>query len=292
MAKILVTGGDGALGRTLAERVLRKPLDLSPSFPGPAEIVRLSRKELDCTQYNDVKRAVDRHRPDVVLYAAGCTDLALCEGNRWDAYLVNRDGADHAARSCADVGAVMVYFGTDLVFDGNRGMPYREEDPPCPSGTYADTKLAGELTVMRHVTEYLVIRTGWLFGPHHPSPVASLLDRLRTDDTVFACDRPVRQPTYVEDFLDALFRLLALGKSGTYHVAPSAAATEIDVAYEIARRIRPGAQVEPIANPGGRGHHLLPPYSVLDCSKLEAEGIKLPDWREALGRYLATVANA
>lgn len=287
MAKILVLGGGGALGRTLAERARRGRIRLEPAIPGPVEVVTFARAELNVTAFADVDRALQQHRPDAVLYAAGVSDLNVCEWNKWEAYLVNRDGAAQAARACARVGAAMVYFSTDLLFDGARRAPYREEDPPTPVNVFADTKLAGELAVMSHLPRYLVVRTGWLYGAYHRSYVSAAMERLRGDDLLFGSEYAIRQPTWSEDLLDGVFALLAAGRTGTYHVASQGMASELDVAKKLVELLRPSASAEALEMTSGRS--LLSPFSVLDCAKAVADGAALPKWDASLEKFVRTI---
>ena len=180
----------------------------------------------------------------------------------------------------------MVYLSTDLVFDGLRETPYREEDPPNPSNNFAEMKLAGELRVMTHLTRHLIVRTGWLYGPSHRTIVDEVLARADGREPVTASDSAMRQPIYVEDFLDGLLRLLALGKTGTYHLAPAEGAYEFDVAEEVALSL--GANLEVIPSRSSVAG-LVPPYTVLDCLKAAEEGVVLPPWRQSLGKFLARI---
>ncbi|MBI2899519.1 MAG: NAD(P)-dependent oxidoreductase [Planctomycetes bacterium] len=287
MAKILVLGAGGGVGRTFAERARQGRIDLAPAFPGAIELLGLPHSELDVTVFAEVERVVFRERPAVVVYAAGFSDLNACEWDKWQAYLVNRDAAGQAARACAKAGAVFVYFGTDLLFDGARRTPYREEDPPTPVNVYADTKLAGELDVMTHAERYLIVRTGWLYGAHFRGPVASLMDRLRSEDFVFGTENAVRQPTWADELIDATCALLAKGKTGTWHLAAQGGATELDVARRVAALLRPSASAQPLSATTTRD--LLSPYSVLDCSKAADEGVALPKWEESLERYVRSI---
>jgi len=287
MAKILVLGGGGPLGRTLAERAREGRIRVEPAFPGPIEVVSLSRGQLNVSSYADVDRALQGHRPEVVVYAAGLTDVNVCEWNKWEAYLINRDGADQAARSCARVGAAMVYFSTDLLFDGVRRLPYREEDPPSPVNIFADTKLAGELAVMTHLPRHLILRTGWLYGAHYRGFVSAVMERLRAEDFVFGGRQSLRQPTWCEDLLEAMEALLSRSQTGTFHVAPQGEASEFDVAKKLVSLLRPTATVEALEMSSARS--LLSPYSVLDCSKAKQAGVAIPKWEDSLERYVRSL---
>ena len=277
--KALVLGAAGGLGRAFVERLR-----------GRCETVALGHLELDVTRRNDVFDAVREHKADLVIDAAGVSDVDLCETDRWQAYLTNRDGAKHLAMAVAQVGGLLVYVSSDLVFDGSKQTPYREEDPPNPLSIYGDTKLAAELAVMSHAPSHLVVRTGWLFGPFGRNYVTDLLAWRATQELVLGFDDQRSQPTYQHDFVDAVLELVKRDRTGLWHVASEGDATQYEVAQAAYEMLKvEGVDVKPLRR--GQGGHtaLRPRYSVLDCSKLYGAGIQVRPWKAGLRAYLASV---
>lgn len=279
--KALVVGAAGGLGRAFCDRL-----------QGRYETVALGRLELDVTRRNDVFEAVRAARPDLIVDAAGFADIDACEVDRWQAYLVNRDGAKHLAMAAAETGALLVYPSSDLIFDGSRQTPYREEDPPNPLSIYGDTKLAAELAVMSHTAKHLVIRTGWLFGPCGRSYVTDLLAWRTTKEVVLGGEDHRSQPTYQLDYVDAVLELVKRGKTGVWHVAAEGDTTQYDVAQETYAILRvKRVEVKALRRGGGGRNALRPRYSVLDGSKLFAAGIRMRPWQEGLRAFLSTAAK-
>jgi len=279
--KALVAGAAGGLGRAFIERLR-----------GHCEIVALGHLELDVTRRNDVFDAIREHKPDLVINAASVSDVDSCEIDRWQAYLTNRDGAKHLAMACAEVGGLLVYPSSDLIFDGSKQTPYREEDPPNPLSIYGDTKLAGELAVMSHAPKHLVVRTGWLFGAYGRSYVTDLLAWRGTEEVVLGSDDQRSQPTYQLDFVDAVLELVKKGRTGVWHTASEGDATQYEVAqaaYEILKVKR--VEVKPLRRGTGGRSALRPRYSVLDCSKLYGAGIQVRSWKAGLRAFLASAAG-
>lgn len=274
--RVLIAGADGALGRVLAA-----------ALGGAYEVVALGRRALDITRRHVVDERVKEIRPSVIIDAAGFTDIDACEYDKWQAYLVNRDGAEHLARAAGATGALLVYPSTDLVFDGTRSVAYREEDPPNPLSVYGDTKLAGELAVMSHAPRHLIVRTGWLFGPYGWSYVNDLLSWVATEEIVFGYDDQVSQPTFQQDLAGAIVELLKQDRTGLWHVASAGAATHYDVARECyaSMGVR-SLQVKPIGRTSSPRAALRPRFSVLDCRKLEAVGLRIRPWQAALRDHL------
>ncbi len=279
--RVLVVGAQGGLGQAFLERLA-----------GAFDTVSLSHDDLDISRRNDVRSRVLDAKPDVVVDAAGFANIDACEIDKWKAYLTNRDGAEHLARAAAEAGAVLIFPSTDLVFDGARQAPYREEDSPNPLQIYGDTKLAGELAIMSHAPRHLILRTGWLYGAHGRSFLNEALERRDKDGLVLAYDDQCSQPTLQQDFVDAAIELARRGQTGVWHVASQGEATPYTFAVEVFRALGDrGVQVAAIRR--GTGGHLAlrPRYSVLDGSKLAAEGIRMRPWKESLRSFLPSLAR-
>ena len=278
MVKLLVAGADGGLGKAVVARA-------GDTF----EVVALGHRALDVSRRNDVFDRVREIRPDVIFDAAGVNDIDTCEYDRWRAFLVNRDGAEHLSRAGSEIGALMVYPSCDLIFDGTREKPYREEDPPNPLSVYADTRLAGELAIMSHAPDHLILRTGWLFGPFGENIVTEFIRMRETESMVFGFEDQKSQPTSQLEFIDAALALIRQKHTGIWHVASQGAATQLEVlklTYDVLKEKK--VKVKPARRAAGGRTALRPRYSALDCGKLEGvAGIRLRPWKDALREYVA-----
>lgn len=279
MGKTLLVGADGGLGKAFLARL-------------PAgSTTALGRNDLDVSRRNDVFDRVREAKPDVVISTAAYTDVDGCEVDRWRAYLVNRDGAEHVSRAAAEIGALLVYPSCDLVFDGARTAPYREEDSPNPLSIYGDTKLGAELSVMKHAPRHLIVRSGPLFGAGGRGLFAELVQQRDEGETrCGAVEEGRHQPTYRADFVDAVLELIQRGSTGLWHVAPAETATPHEFAME-AWRLLGGdpAQVVPLRRSAVSSTALRPRYSVLDVSKLAGLGIRMRGWKDALKAAVAAL---
>jgi dTDP-4-dehydrorhamnose reductase len=280
MVKAVVVGAGGGLGRVLMARLPR-------SF----ETVGLTHRELDISRRNDVVARITEHKPDVIFNAAGFTDVDACESDRWQAYLVNRDGAKHLSQAAADAGALLVVPSSDLIFDGAKTTPYREEDSPNPLSIFGDTKLGAELAAMSQAPRHLIVRTGWMFGPGGRSYLTELLEKRETEEVIFGFDDQRCQPTYQLDFVDAVVELVKQNQTGVWHVASAGEASHYEFAKVVFETLGldPGV-VKPLRRGAGARSALRPRFSVLDCAKLQAAGLRMRPWIEALREHLSTLA--
>jgi dTDP-4-dehydrorhamnose reductase len=252
---VVVTGAGGQLGAALLE-----------SFPGARG---LARADWDVTlpppPLGDV---------DLVLHAAAWTDVDGAEADPQTAAAVNVGGTQHAA----ELGAPLVYFSTDYVFDGSKREPYTESDAPSPLSAYGRTKLHGEAAAGE---EAWIVRSSWLFGWTGHNFVRSMLRLGREQDEVAVVDDQRGCPTYVGHLAGAVRELVDAGlPRGRWHLAGGGDCTWAELAEAIfaeaglACRVR-RITTEELARPAPR-----PAYSVL---RSEREGAPvLPHWRDGL----------
>jgi dTDP-4-dehydrorhamnose reductase len=254
--RILVTGAGGQLGAALSE-----------AFP---EADARTRAELDVA-----KPITLGYTPELVLHAAAWTDVDGAEADEAGAMRVNVEGT----RNVASLGAPLVYYSTDYVFDGAMREPYVESDEPAPLGAYGRSKLLGE----REVRDGWIVRSSWLFGWTGHNFVRTML-RLgaeRDEVRVVADQRGV--PTYVGHLATATRQLLAL-PGGVWHVAAEGEATWAEFAAAIFAEAGLDCRVVPISTEELGRPAPRPAYSVL---RSEREGApKLPHWREGLRECL------
>lgn len=263
--RILVTGGRGQLGRSLAAR---------------AEVTAVDVDAVDITDADAVARAVAGY--DVVINGAAYTNVDRAETDRDRAYGVNRDGAANLARAC---GARLLHVSTNYVFDGAAG-PYREDDAVHPLNVYGASKADGERAV--HDAGGTVVRTSWLFGEGGPSFVHSIL--------ALASERPELRivadqhgcPTYAGDLADALLALARhRDRAPTYHYCNDGATTWHGFAEAIVAEAHLPVAVVPIATTDYATPARRPANGVLDTSRIRALGIVPPSWRAGLARVVA-----
>jgi dTDP-4-dehydrorhamnose reductase len=225
-------------------------------------------------EFFDVTTSTLDYKPELVLHAAAWTDVDGAEKREHVAKTVNVRGT----RNVVELGAPVVYFSTDYVFDGLKREPYVESDTPNPLSAYGRTKLAGE----REVREGWIVRSSWLFGWTGNNFVRTMLELGRERDEVGVVADQVGSPTYVGHLAEATRELLSL-PGGIWHVAAEGECSWAEFARAIFEEAGLECRVittEELGRPAPR-----PAYSVL---RSEREGApRLPHWREGLRACLA-----
>ncbi len=274
--RVLVTGAAGQLGSTVVAR-----------FSGRADVVPLTRQQLDIADERAVRDAVAAARPDVVINCAAYNDVDGAEDSAEQALAANAMGVLVLASTAADAGAILVHYSTDFVFDGQTSQAYIETDVPRPLSTYGASKLLGEWFAAETTSAY-VLRVESLFGGHPAkSSVDTILAAIRSDRPVRVFSNRTVTPSYVDDVADATERLLAARLPfGIYHCVNSGVTTWLGVAQEAKRLLNRPAEIVPVGVDEVRFRAARPQYCALSNQKLIAAGIVMPTWQDALARHV------
>jgi len=286
---VLVFGGNGQLGRALAEA----------NAPAGWRVVCLSRAAADIANADQVARAIAAHAPAAVVNAAAYTAVDKAESERDAAFRINELGAGIVARAASDAHAAVIHLSTDYVFDGQASRPWREDDPIAPLGVYGASKAAGEDAVRDAARRHVILRASWLFGIDGNNFVKTMLRLGAERPALKIVADQVGRPTSAHDLADAILAIavkLSGGVStaklyGTFHFANAGAVSWHEFAREIfaqsARRSGPSPQLAAIPTSDYPTPAQRPAYSVLDCDKLAGlYGIEPRPWQPALSDVL------
>ena len=298
--KIFVTGVAGQLGHDVMNELASRGhegigSDLLPQYAGIADgsaVTRAPYVPLDITDGEAVSRVLSEVKPDAVIHCAAWTavDLAEDEDKRDKVRAINADGTRHIAQACRTLGCKLMYISTDYVFDGQGETPWQ---PDCtdyaPLNVYGQTKLEGELAVRELVERFFIVRIAWVFGLSGKNFIRTMLRLGETHASVrVVCDQ-IGTPTYTLDLARLLVNMIETEKYGVYHATNGGGYISwADFAQEIFRQAGMATQVVPVTTAEyGLSKAARPFNSRLDKTKLVESGFApLPDWQDALGRYL------
>jgi dTDP-4-dehydrorhamnose reductase len=287
----VVTGSNGQLGRALVRGLGRAS--------GCEVVAAVDIDDVDVADPVQLRRFFDGlpAAPDVVVNAAAFTQVDRCEREPELAERGNATAPGLLAALCREAGVRLVHVSTDYVFAGDADRPYTEADVPAPRSAYGRTKLEGERRVLAACDAFLVVRTSWVFGDGR-NFIAAILAQARerrrgtASGPLRVVDDQRGRPTYAVDLAEAILGLVERGARGVYHVANQGVASW----WDLARAALDEAGYDDLAIERIRTADLKvdaprPAWSVLDCAKAEALGVRLRSWREALRSYLASEAS-
>lgn len=309
--KVFVTGANGQLGYDVVHELLRRGYDVVGSDIQPeCTDLEATCKEsgdrcsdnedggtfayvpLNICSTDDARRAILEAQPDAVVHCAAWTavDAAEDPDAQEMVYRVNVVGTRNIAEICRELGCKMLYISTDYVFNGQGDIPWSAD---CgvfnPQNVYGRTKLEGELAVSELLDKFFIVRIAWVFGIHGGNFVKTMLRLGKTHEELRVVNDQIGTPTYTFDLARLLVDMLETDKYGYYHATNEGGYISwYDFACEIFRQVGYTTRVIPVSTEEYGVSKAVRPYnSRLDKSKLLENGFEpLPEWRDALRRYL------
>jgi dTDP-4-dehydrorhamnose reductase len=275
--RILLTGATGQVGwelrRTLA------PL---------GEVKFFDRFGLDLADTPPLVATVRALQPAVIVNAAAYTAVDKAESERDLAFAINATAPRVLAEEAKRIGALLVHYSTDYVFDGEKASPYVEDDPTHPLSVYGASKLAGEQAIARSGCRHLTLRTSWVYGPRGRNFYLTMLRLAKERPELKFVDDQVGAPTSSLEIARATAALLAKGAQGLYHMSAAGETTWCGFARAILKRAGLATPVAAIRTEDYPTPAKRPRNSRLDCSKLRREtGVALSGWEAALDEVAA-----
>jgi len=289
LSKIMLIGRNGQIGWEL-QRTLA-PL---------AEVIALDQQQLDLYNPNQIREWVREIKPSLIINAAAYTAVDRAEEEPDKAMAVNGVAPGILAEEAKRIGAVIVHYSTDYVFDGTKTIPYTEQDEPNPLNAYGKTKLAGERALQALEVPHIILRTSWIYGMRGKNFLLTILKLLESKrEEIRIVDDQIGAPTWCRIIAEATAQIilkdsaLIREKSGIYHLSAGGQTSWCGFAGEIMKYPshinHHTSHLHPIPSSDYPTPARRPAYSVLSNDKLkEIFGIMLPDWKHELELALET----
>lgn len=288
MTTILLTGKTGQVG-----------WELQRALNGHGDVIALDSREMDLADADSIRRTVQALRPAIIINPAAYTAVDKAESEPKLALAVNGIAPGILAEEARKLGAVLLHYSTDYVFDGSKPSAYTEDDLPDPKNVYGRTKLAGEQAIRASGCKHLILRTSWVYGVHGGNFMKTILRLAKERDELRIVADQFGAPTWARDLAKATSLVLLAWQmsnwddelAGTYHLTASGRTHWHEYTEEIVRLARlhdpilatKALAVQPIATQEYPTPAKRPANSSLDCGRFaETFGIRLPDWRESL----------
>lgn len=278
--KIIVTGVKGQLGYDVIKEL---------NVRGYKDILGIDIDDLDITNSKAVDSFMSLHKPNTIIHCAAYTAVDKAEDNEDVCMNVNVNGTKILVDQARKLDAKFVYISTDYVFDGNKQGMYEIDDQPNPQSIYGESKYLGELETQKH-DKHFIVRISWVFGKNGQNFVKTMLRLGNEKPLLKVVNDQIGSPTYTHDLSRLLVDLIESDIFGTYHATNEGYCTWYEFTKEIFRLTGINTPVDPILTSDYPTKAKRPMNSLLSKENLDKEGFnRLPNWRDALKRYLIEI---
>jgi dTDP-4-dehydrorhamnose reductase len=289
-SKILVTGGNGQLGKELRE---------FSSLHTGLEFVFLSREELPIHQFELVRNYFNTLKPAYCINCAAYTAVDKAESEKELAFLINGEAVGVLAAVCKEHNTKFVHISTDYVFNGKTAVPYKESFPTDPINVYGASKLEGEVQAMQLNPDSIIIRTSWLYSSLGKNFVKTMVQLMSEKDQIKVVKDQLGSPTNAADLAETIFNIIGLchlqiydWNPGIYNFSNEGIVSWYDFAKAIKEITNSPCDVKPISTAEYPTLAKRPAYSVLDKTKIQRTfGVKLKKWKDSLRTCISNMQN-
>ena len=278
--RILLLGKNGQVGWELQRTLL--PI---------GEVIAFGSNEVNLADFKAIIRIIKETKPNFIVNAAAYTDVDRAEEEPELAMVINSDAVGVIAETAKTIGAALIHYSTDYIFDGKKNTPYTEEDEPNPINVYGKTKAAGEKVIRQVGVPFFIFRTSWVYGLRGKNFLLTIMRLAREREKLFIVNDQFGSPTWSRMIAETTSVILAKHanqideKQGIYNLSSGGEATWYDFANEILARVGKDMNVclSPIATSEYKTPASRPTFSVLSNKKLTSMlGISIHDWRYCL----------
>lgn len=278
--KVLVTGVSGQLGFDVVRELDARGIE--------AKGVGL--EDFSLTDFAAMRRFVEGYRPTAIVHCAAYTAVDKAEDEPELCREVNAAATGELARIAKEIGAKLLYISTDYVFPGTGEAFYAPTDAKAPCNVYGASKLLGEEAAQNVIEELFIVRISWVFGENGKNFIKTMLRLAETHEELSVVGDQIGSPTYTRDLAPLLVDMIATEKYGMYHATNEGVCSWADLAAEALRCAGKATRVKAIRTEEYPTRAKRPKNSRLSKKCLDEAGFsRLPDWRDAVERYVALI---
>lgn len=276
--KVLVTGIKGQLGHDVVNELEKRG----------HEAFGVDIEEMDITDAGQVRRVMQSTAPDAVIHCSAYTAVDRAEDEPQQCRRINAEGTKYIAEECARIGCKLLYLSTDYIFSGGGERPWEPEDEAEPLNVYGLTKYEGEQEITKRLEKYFIVRISWVFGINGNNFIKTMLRLGKERGAVSVVNDQIGSPTYTYDLAVLLVDMIESEAYGSYHASNEGFCSWYEFAKEIFRAAgMDHVQVTPVSSDEFPAKAKRPSNSRMSKEKLVKNGFnKLPDWQDAVRRYL------
>jgi dTDP-4-dehydrorhamnose reductase len=277
--KVLLLGGSGMLGNDCKEV-------LSEEY----EVISPSSKDLNIVSWDMVIENLQKIKPHIIVNCAGFTDVDASEKDEYLVKKVNVEGPRNLAQGAARFNCRMVHISTDYVFSGQKILPrpYFEDDPIDPVSTYGRSKVESEVAIKENSTNYIILRTGWLYGKNRDNFVNLIIrGAVESSKAIKVFEDQFGSPTWTYRLAVQIKELLHSDIKGTFHATAEGSCSRLECASHILSKLKIKATLKPISVKAHNTTAKRPSNCILENRLLKRAGLNImSEWKEDLDIYL------
>ncbi len=281
--KILLLGSRGMLGS-----------DCKKLFSERDELFAPTKEQMDIRKWDKVIEIIQKSSPDVVINCAAFTDVDACETDKETAQKINVEGARNLAQVCARFDCKIVHISSDYVFNGKKAIPqpYFEDDEPDPISFYGKTKADSEKAVIDNIDNYIIIRTGWLYGKEGSNFVKWVIKKAVKEEKIRVLDDQYGSPTWTYRVALQIMKLLEKDVRGIFHVTSEGYCTRLEWARSIIENLKFTIELEPFSIKEWNVPAKRPANCLLENKQLKLQRLNIMrNWKEDLKEFLHRYAQ-
>ena len=279
--KIMLLGSDGQLGKSLK------------NFITNHDIFCVNRQICDLKKFNNVKKIIKSYHPDIIINASGYTDVNNAEIDQSLAFIINNESPEFLAKISNDINIPFIHFSTDFIFDGEKKLPYKEDDIANPINVYGNSKLEGERSIKKNTNNYYIFRLSWLYSNDSNNFYNKIKNKSFSNNTIKVVDDEIGTPTSTEFVAQNFVKILPQinrENVGTYHLVPEGSCSRYEFSELIIKKTNLSFNIENlkrITSDEVESSVRRPKYSVLENRKVKNTFmLKFHNWKTVFLTFL------